>query len=96
MANPEIFLARHGETEWSLNGRHTGTTDIPLTENGHRHARALGERLAGQDFEVVFTSPLSRALETCRLAGLADGAIVRDELKEWDYGEYEGRTAATP
>ncbi|MBA2439213.1 MAG: histidine phosphatase family protein [Thermoleophilaceae bacterium] len=92
MANPEIYLARHGETEWSLNGRHTGMTDIPLTENGRRHAKALGARLAGREFAAVFTSPLSRAADTCRLAGLEDGAIERDELLEWGYGEYEGLT----
>lgn len=92
MASPEIFLARHGETEWSLDGRHTGTSDIPLTENGRRHATALGGRLEGHEFEAVFTSPLSRAAETCRLAGLGERAVVRDELLEWDYGEYEGRS----
>ena len=92
MANPEIFLARHGETEWSLSGQHTGTSDIPLTDNGRRHAQALGTRLAGREFAAVFTSPLSRASETCKLAGLGDQAVVREELLEWDYGDYEGRT----
>lgn len=94
MANPEIFLARHGETEWSLSGQHTGKSDIPLTDNGRRHAEALGARLAGREFVAVFTSPLSRASETCKLAGLGDRAEIREELLEWDYGEYEGRTTA--
>ncbi len=94
MAAHEIYLARHGETEWSLSGQHTGTSDIPLTDNGRRHAKALGERLAGREFAAVFTSPLSRASETCKLAGLGDQAVVREELLEWDYGEYEGRTTA--
>jgi broad specificity phosphatase PhoE len=90
----EVVLARHGETEWSLSGQHTGRTDVPLTENGTRHAEALGRRLAGRSFAAVFTSPMSRASETCRLAGFGDGAQVRDELLEWDYGEYEGVTTA--
>jgi broad specificity phosphatase PhoE len=90
----EVVLARHGETEWSLSGRHTGRTDVPLTENGVRHAKALGRRLAGRSFDAVFTSPMSRARETCRLAGFVDDAQVRDELLEWDYGEYEGVTTA--
>ena len=88
----EVVLARHGETEWSLSGQHTGRTDVPLTEAGVGHARALGRRLAERSFAAVFTSPMSRARETCRLAGLGDAAQVRDELLEWDYGEYEGVT----
>jgi broad specificity phosphatase PhoE len=88
----EVVLARHGETEWSLSGQHTGRTDVPLTEAGIGHAGALGRRLAGRSFAAVFTSPMSRAAETCRLAGLGDGAQVRDDLLEWDYGEYEGVT----
>jgi len=90
----EVVLARHGETEWSLSGKHTGRTDVPLTENGIAHAQALGRRLAGRRFAAVFTSPMSRAAETCRLAGLGEGAEVRHELLEWDYGEYEGVTTA--
>jgi broad specificity phosphatase PhoE len=88
----EVVLARHGETEWSLSGQHTGRTDVPLTDRGVEHARALGRRLAGHNFAAVFTSPMSRAVETCRFAGLGDLAQVRDELLEWDYGEYEGLT----
>jgi probable phosphoglycerate mutase len=88
----EVVLARHGETEWSRSGQHTGRTDVPLTEPGIRHAELLGPRLSARRFVGVFTSPLSRAYETCRLAGLGDGAQVRDELLEWDYGEYEGIT----
>lgn len=86
-----VWLIRHGETEWSLSGAHTGRTDIPLTEGGERRARALGERLSGQRFALVMSSPLRRALETCRLAGLAGHAVIDPNLMEWDYGEYEGR-----
>jgi broad specificity phosphatase PhoE len=90
----EVVLARHGETEWSLDGRHTGVTDVPLTENGRAQAEALGRRLAGRDFSLVLSSPLLRSLETCRLAGLGEGVEVRDDMREWDYGDYEGVTTA--
>jgi broad specificity phosphatase PhoE len=90
----EIVLARHGETEWSRDRRHTGRTDIPLTDNGRRQAGVLGEALAGRDFARVQSSPLSRALETCRLTGLGDRAELTEDLCEWDYGEYEGITTA--
>lgn len=88
----EIVLVRHGETEWSRSGRHTGRTDVPLTEAGVRNAEQLAPRLEQRRFAAVFTSPLSRASETCRLAGLGEGAQVREELLEWDYGDYEGIT----
>ncbi|MDQ3898534.1 MAG: histidine phosphatase family protein [Actinomycetota bacterium] len=91
MSGNEVVLVRHGETEWSASGQHTGTTDIPLTDEGRRHAEALGARLVGWRFARVLSSPLSRALDTCRLAGLGDGAEVTGDLREWDYGEYEGR-----
>jgi broad specificity phosphatase PhoE len=85
----EVVLVRHGETEWSREGRHTGRTDVPLTERGEEQARAVGEALRGRSFAVVLSSPLQRALETARLAGFAPE--TREELREWDYGEYEGR-----
>jgi broad specificity phosphatase PhoE len=85
-----IYLARHGETAWSLTGQHTGRTDLPLTVRGERNARRLGERLAGLRFAKVFTSPLQRAARTCELAGFAATAATDPNLVEWDYGEYEG------
>src|SRR6476619_3683774 len=87
---PRLYLARHGETVWSLSGQHTGLTDLPLTESGERNARLLGERLAGRSFAKVFTSPLQRAMRTCELAGFASIAEVERDLVEWNYGEYEG------
>ncbi|MBB3540023.1 MULTISPECIES: histidine phosphatase family protein [unclassified Rhizobium] len=95
MANtlPEIYLVRHGETEWSLSGRHTGRSDIPLTENGEVAARQVGPRLAGKSFAAVWSSPSQRARNTCELAGFGVGAIVKDDLAEWDYGDYEGVTS---
>ena len=88
----EIVLARHGETEWSRDGRHTGRTDIPLTDEGRRQARVLGEALGEWSFGRVLSSPLERAVETCRLAGLGDRVETTEDLLEWDYGEYEGIT----
>lgn len=90
----EIVLVRHGETEWSRTLRHTGRTDVPLTDKGREEARLLSGALAGREFEGVLTSPLERARETCRLAGLDERAEVTDALLEWDYGEYEGITTA--
>jgi broad specificity phosphatase PhoE len=89
-----IWLVRHGETEWSKSGQHTGRTDIPLTAMGQRQGQALGRRLTGRQFALVLTSPLARARETCRLAGFASAAQLSDDLLEWDYGIYEGRTTA--
>jgi probable phosphoglycerate mutase len=86
-------MVRHGTTEWSLNGRHTGRTDLPLTPDGERRAAALAPALAGRDFALVLASPLRRARDTARLAGFPD-AEVTDDLREWDYGHYEGRTTA--
>ena len=91
---PIAYLARHGETAWSLTGQHTGLTDLPLTERGERNAQRLGERLKGLTFAKVFTSPLRRALRTCELAGFGSVAEVDMDLVEWDYGQYEGRTGA--
>ena len=91
---PILYLARHGETAWSLSGQHTGLTDLPLTENGERNARRLGERLKGLTFAKVWTSPLQRAARTCELAGVGAVAEVDRDLVEWDYGQYEGRRSA--
>ena len=93
-ALPVIYLARHGETAWSLSGQHTGRTDLPLTERGERNARALGERLRGLTFAKVFTSPWKRAVRTCELAGFGAVAEIDPDLVEWDYGQYEGRRTA--
>ena len=89
---PMLYLARHGETAWSLSGRHTGRTDVPLTERGERDARGLGERLREMTFAKVWTSPLQRASRTCELAGYGAVAKVDHDLVEWNYGEYEGLT----
>ena len=91
---PSVYLARHGETEWTVTKQHTGLTDLPLTERGERNARALGERLRGLTFAHVFTSPLQRAKRTCELAGFGGSAVVDPELVEWNYGAYEGKRTA--
>jgi broad specificity phosphatase PhoE len=88
-----VTLVRHGETAWSAAGRHTGRTDVPLSEEGERKAARLGERLSGRTFDRVFASPLQRAARTCALAGFGDRAVVDPDLLEWDYGDYEGRTS---
>lgn len=88
---PAVYLARHGETEWSVSGRHTGRTDIPLTARGERNAESLGQRLSGTTFAKILTSPLSRARRTCELAGFSARAEADPGLQEWDYGRYEGR-----
>ena len=88
----QLVIARHGETEWTITGQHTGKTDIPLTEKGREEARRLGAVLADRSFACVLSSPLTRALETCRLAGRGDGVETTEDLMEWDYGEYEGLT----
>jgi len=87
-----LWLVRHGETEWSLSGAHTGRTDLPLTERGREYARRLGTLLRDRPFALVLTSPLRRARDTCELAGFGDVAHVEPDLREWDYGDYEGRS----
>ncbi len=89
---PRIWLVRHGETEWARTGQHTGRTDIPLTNLGRPQAATVARRLDGHAFVEVRSSPLSRALETARLAGFGERVVIDDDLLEWDYGEYEGRT----
>lgn len=94
MSGGEVVLVRHAETEWSLDGRHTGLTDIPLTDHGREVAAALRSRLQGRHFDLVLVSPAARARETCELCGLGDIARERADLHEWDYGDYEGLTSA--
>jgi broad specificity phosphatase PhoE len=89
---PQIYLVRHGETEWSASGRHTGRTDIPLTPAGAQAARDVGRRLDGLSFAAVWSSPSQRAFNTCVLAGFGSGCARKDDLQEWDYGAYEGIT----
>jgi probable phosphoglycerate mutase len=91
---PIVYLARHGETAWTLSGQHTGLTDLPLTERGERNARRLKERLGGLSFAKVFTSPLQRAMRTGKLAGFRAVAEIDADLVEWNYGDYEGRRTA--
>ena len=91
---PVVYLARHGETAWTITGQHTGRTDLPLTERGDLNARRLGDRLGGLTFAKVFTSPLQRAKQTCELAGFGAMAQIDTDLLEWNYGEYEGRLTA--
>jgi broad specificity phosphatase PhoE len=93
-AERHVWLVRHGETEWARLGRHTGRTDIALTDKGREQARALGQRLSGHQFGLVLASPLSRAAETAALSGFAEVAIADPDLQEWDYGDHEGRTTA--
>jgi broad specificity phosphatase PhoE len=92
--NMKLWLIRHGETEWSLSGAHTSRTDIPLTERGKERAARIRTYLAQRKFSLVLTSPLQRARETCRIAGYGDVAQVEENLREWDYGIFEGRTTA--
>ena len=90
----ELWLIRHGETEWSMSGAHTSRTDIPLTGHGKERAREIHNYLQGKSFSLVLSSPRQRAYETCRIAGYADVAQIDENLREWDYGDYEGRTTA--
>ncbi len=91
---PSVLLVRHGETEWSRSGQHTGRTDLPLLDEGRPGAEALGRRLGGRSFALVLASPMARAQETARLAGLAESAVTDDDLRELGYGDYEGLTTA--
>jgi broad specificity phosphatase PhoE len=91
---PLVYLARHGETAWSISGQHTGLTDLPLTERGEQNAWRLGERLKGLTVSRIFTSPLRRALRTCELAGFGPVAVIDHDLVEWNYGIYDGKTIA--
>jgi probable phosphoglycerate mutase len=93
VAEPQLLLARHAETEWTISHRHTGRTDIPLTDDGRAAARALASTLGAERFALVLTSPLRRARETCELAGLGAQAVADPDLMEWDYGDYEGLTS---
>ena len=93
-AMPEVYLARHGETAWTISGQHTGRTDLALTARGEDNAWGLHDRLRGLAFDRAFVSPLRRARQTCLLAGFGDQAVPIGELTEWDYGEYEGLTTA--
>ena len=92
MSGFSVTVVRHGETEWSANGRHTGRTDLPLVESGRERAKLVGFQLAGREFALVLCSPLLRARQTCELAGFLDRAEIVDDLHEWDYGDYEGLT----
>jgi broad specificity phosphatase PhoE len=94
VARNEVFLVRHGATEWSESGQHTGRTNVALTDKGRDQARSVAQLLAGKQFALVLASPLDRARETCALAGYGDQAEVAEDLCEWDYGDYEGRTTA--
>jgi probable phosphoglycerate mutase len=93
--HPLLYLVRHGATEWSRSGQHTGRTDLPLLAEGEEQARATGSLLSGIDFSLVLCSPLQRAQRTCELAGLLDRAVIDTDLQEWDYGDYEGVTTPT-
>lgn len=92
--DPQVVLVRHAETAWSKSGQHTGRSDLPLLDEGRRKAQRARSRLGGVPFARVLTSPLQRAMETCRLMGFGDDAETRDDLSEWDYGDFEGLTTA--